>query len=237
MKTWKKWTKEDIEKLRELSETHNKSEIAEIMGRTKSSIDNQFHSLGIKCKVTEIEGQWSERDTIRLMKLSEKHTASGMARILKRSKSSINNKRRELGIEDSLLERTDKWTFKQITDALGLSNNVVNKTFVKYGLKFQRRGRYCLVNEEDLLQFMKEHPELWDATKCDYYLFYQYPWFKKKLAEDKKIPVQNRKYYWTDYQKNQFTILKRRGYTHKQIAAAIGKTKKAVDHYSANHKV
>ena len=75
---------------------------------------------------------------------------------------------------------------------------------------------------------------MWNATKCDYYLFYQYPWFTKKLEEDKKKGKQT--YYWTNYQKQQFEAMKRKGYTHKQIAEAIGKSKKAVDHYSMRRK-
>ena len=131
------------------------------------------------------------------------------------------------------MDNTDRWTFQQITYAVGVSKGVVHKTWVKHGLKYVKRGYFCLVEESELLRFMKEHPEFWDATKCDYYLFYQYPWFMKKLERDKKIPYEKKKYYWTDYQKQQFIIMKKRGFTHREIAEAIGKTKRAVDHHSA----
>lgn len=126
------------------------------------------------------------------------------------------------------------WTFNQIRDAVGLADGTVNKYWVKHGLKFVRRGYYCLVEEKEILRFMQEHTDMWNATKCDYYLFYQYPWFMKKLEEDKKKGKQT--YYWTNYQKQQFEALKRKGYTHKQIAEAIGKTKRAVDHYNMRRK-
>ena len=232
-KTWKKWTKEDNEQLIELAKTHTKTEIAQIMeGRTISSIQNRLAYLGISCK-SEQNGAWSEEEIEQLTDLSDNYTKSGIAKKMKRSASSINGKRQHIELSGSLLDRTDKWNFNQIAYALGLSIGVVNKTFVKYGLKFRRRGYYCLVKEEDLLKFMKTHPELWNAAKADYYLFCQYPWFLEKLEQDKKVPVEHRGYYWTDYQKQQFDILKRRGYTHKQIAEVIGKTKKAVDQYSS----
>ena len=174
---------------------------------------------------------WTAEEEERLRELCEKYTKSDIARLMKRSKSSVSNKRRELGIEP-LLETTDKWTFSQITEAVGVSKGVVNKTWVKHGLKFQKRAYFRLVKEEDLHKFMQEHPELWDATKCDYYLFCQYPWFMEKLEQDKQEPIEQKQYYWTDYQKQQFEILSRRGYSHRQIAEAIGKTKRAVDHYS-----
>ncbi len=174
---------------------------------------------------------WMEKDVERLMDLRNKYTKSDIARILKRSPSAISNKVCELKL-GGLMDNTDLWTFTQITEAVGVSSGVVNKTWVKYGLKFLRRGNYCLVKESDLLDFMKTHTDLWNATKCDYYLFYQYPWFLQKLEQDRIIPVEQRNHYWTDYQKRQFELLARKGYTHQQIADAIGKTKRAVDHMS-----
>lgn len=178
--------------------------------------------------------RWTLEEEERLRVLCERYTKSDVARLMKRSKSSVNNKRRELGIEP-LMETTDRWTFTQITEAVGLSKGSVSKTWVKNGLKYQKRGYFSLVKEEDLLKFMQEHTELWDATKCDYYLFYQYSWFMKKLEQDKKQPLEQKRYYWTDYQKQQFQLLSKRGFTHQQIASAIGKTKRAVDHYSARN--
>lgn len=175
---------------------------------------------------------WSQEDVERLIELRNKYTKKDIARLMKRSTSSVNGKIQELGL-GGLLENTDKWTFQQIKESVGLAVGSINKTWVKRGLKFVKRQNLRLVSEEDLLKFMKENTDLWDATKCDYYLFYQYPWFMKKLEEDKKIPYEKKKYYWTDYQKQQFIIMKKRGFTHREIAEAIGKTKRAVDHHSA----
>lgn len=173
---------------------------------------------------------WTKNDIERLTKLRNKYTKRDIARLMKRSPSSISNKVCELEL-GGLMDNTDRWTFQQITDAIGVSKGVVHKTWVKHGLKYVKRGYYCLVEEKELLRFMQEHPEFWNAAKCDYYLFYQYPWFMEKLEQDKKVPVKNR-YYWTDYQKQQFIFMKKRGFTHREIAKAIGKSKKAVDHHS-----
>lgn len=176
--------------------------------------------------------RWTQEEIEHLIKLRDRYTKSDIARLMKRSPSSISNKVRELAL-GGLLENTECWTFAQITDAIGVGHGCVYRTWVKHGLKFVKRGNFCLVNEEDLLKFMQAHTELWDATKCDYYLFYQYPWFMEKLEKDKQNPIENRGYYWTDYQKQQFETLSRRGFTHEQIAQRIGKTKRAVAHYSS----
>lgn len=174
---------------------------------------------------------WTEEEVERLIDLRNRYTKSDIARMMKRSAASIQNKVRELEL-GGLLDNTDKWTFAEAGDALGLSRGVLNRTWVKHGLKFVKRGTYCLVEEKELVRFMQEHPDMWDATKCDYYLFYKYPWFLEKLEEDKKVPVENRGFYWTDYQKQQFLILRKRGFTYKQIGIAIGKTERAVKHHS-----
>ena len=175
--------------------------------------------------------KWTKEEEEQLRRLARRYTKSDIARIMKRSPSSISNKRRELEIEP-FIELTDKWNFNQISDAVGASKGVVNKTWVKHGLKYTKKGCYRVVNEKDLLKFMEDHTDLWDATKCDYYLFYQYPWFMNKLKQDKQEPYEKKQYYWTDYQKAQFEVLKRRGFSHREIAEQIGKSKRAVDHMS-----
>ena len=174
---------------------------------------------------------WTTEEIEHLIELRDKYTMSDIARLLKRSTSSVNNKSVVLNL-GGMMDNTDRWSFKQVADAVGVDPACIGKTWVKHGLKYVKRGYYCLVEESELHRFMREHPELWNATKCDYYLFYQFPWFMKKLEQDKQVPVEHRGYFWTDYQKQQFASLKRKGYTHKQIADAIGKSKKAVDHYS-----
>lgn len=174
--------------------------------------------------------KWTEEDVELLIRLREKYTKKDIAKKMKRSPSSISNKVRELGL-GGLMDNTDLWNFQQATEAIGCSKGVIHKTWVRHGLKYVKRGYYCLVSEKELTRFMKEHPELWDATKCDYYMFYKYPWFLKKLEEDKNRDKSST-YFWTDYQKQQLVMMKRRGFTHQQIAKAIGKTKRAVDHYS-----
>ena len=78
----------------------------------------------------------------------------------------------------------------------------------------------------------ENNPDRWDATKCDYYLFYQYPWFIEKLEKDKQNPPNNVNKRWTEYEKQQFEYLKKRGFTHREIAEKLGKTKGAIDHMS-----
>jgi DNA-binding CsgD family transcriptional regulator len=172
--------------------------------------------------------KWTPEEEERLRKLYQKYTKSDIAKKLGRTPSSITNKKNALEI-DSMMDVTELWNFNQLSDAVGKSRGAVNKSWVANGLKFVKRGCYCLVEEKEVLRFMQEHPRLWDATKCDYYLFYQYPWFLKKLEEDRKKPANAKKYFWTDYEKSILVTLKKRGLSHKEIAKRLGRTKKAID--------
>ena len=180
--------------------------------------------------------KWTQEEIDRLIKLADKYTQSDIARFMKRDLSSVKGKLHALQL-GGLIDRTDRWPITHVAEAVGMDAVTIYRTWIKYGLKSVKRGAYRLIKEEDLVKFMKEHPERWDATKCDYYLFYKYPWFMEKLAKDKKEPTkQKMREYWTDYQKQQFIVMKRIGFKHQEIADAIGKTKKAVDQYSARCK-
>ena len=83
---------------------------------------------------------------------------------------------------------------------------------------------------------MKNHTELWRATKCDYHFFCRYKWFIQKLENEKAGidcgTVQNTRRDWTMYEISRFKMLKNRGFTHRQIAEELGRTKRAIDHLS-----
>ena len=183
---------------------------------------------------TKQRRRWTKEEIEKLEELSNKYTKSDIAKKMNRSVGSVNGKLNALGI-GGLINVTDKWTFSMIAEAVGASKNAICRTWKKHGLKYVRRANYYLVNEKDLHKFMKENPCLWDATKCDYSLFCKYDWFMEKLSEDKKIPLDQRGYNWTEYQRNQFILLKKRGFSHREIAEKIGKTQRSIDHYSMRY--
>lgn len=175
--------------------------------------------------------KWTKEEEELLEKLSESYTKKDIAKKLGRSASSVSCKRNQMGF-GSLAENTDRWNFTQIAEAVGKDVSSISKTWVANGLKYVKRAYFSLVKEKDLLLFMKEHPHLWDATKCDYYLFYQYPWFMEKLEQDKKKSESEKRFFWTDYEKSLFVSLKRQGLTHAEISKRLGKSKSSVDHMS-----
>ena len=176
---------------------------------------------------------WTKEEEERLRKLSEMKTQGGIAKELGRSVQSVKNKRIELGIQ-SFTEQTDKLTMVQISELVGVDKSTISKVWKKHGLRFRKIGYYMMTSEDNLLSFMQEHPELWKASKCDYYFFRQNEWFLERLKNEKSgidrgTHYQNR-VFWTGAEISRMKMLKRRGLTHCEIARELGRTKRAVDH-------
>ena len=95
-------------------------------------------------------------------------------------------------------------------------------------------GNKNYATEEEILKYMKNHPDCYDARNADYYLFYRHKWFLEKLEKDRKKTVKT-KVRWTDYEKNRAKILKKRGLSYREIAEELGRTRKAVIHYFSKY--
>lgn len=179
--------------------------------------------------------KWTEQEEEQFLKLSEKYSQTKIASKLNRSVASVKGKRIRMNI-DCFSEQTDKLNITQISEITGIQKGSISKTWRKYGLKLKKEGCFSVISENELIDFMKSHPELWKASDCDYYFFYRFDWFIERLEKEKSgideiSHYRNRK-SWTELDISRFNMLKSRGLTHNQIAAELGRTKNAVDHMS-----
>lgn len=177
--------------------------------------------------------KWTEQEEEQFLKLSEKYSQTKIARKLNRSVASVKGKRIRMNI-DCFSEQTDKLNITQISEITGIQKGSISKTWRKYGLKLKKEGCFSVISEDELIDFMKSHTELWKASDCDYYFFYRFDWFIERLEKEKSgiyelSHYRNRK-SWTELDISRFNMLKSRGLTHNQIATELGRTKNAVDH-------
>ena len=180
-----------------------------------------------------IKRKWTEQEEEEFLKLSEKYSQTKIARKLNRSVASVKGKRIRMNI-DCFSEQTDKLNITQISEITGIKKGSISKTWRKYGLKLKKEGCFSVISENELIDFMKSHPELWKASDCDYYFFYRFDWFIERLEKEKAgiyelSHYRNRK-SWTELDISRFNMLKSRGLTHNQIATELGRTKNAIDH-------
>ena len=175
--------------------------------------------------------KWTAEEISLLKSLIEKYPDPVIARKLGRTFSSVKSKRISLGIS-RFTDQTDKLTLNQVAELVGVSKSNIGKTWVPNGLKCKKTGRLVLVAESALIAFMQKNPRLWKASKCDYYFFCKYPWFKERLHQERAGTDEagNKNYRsWSGRELSRMKMLKRKGLTHRQIGAELGRSKRAVD--------
>lgn len=183
--------------------------------------------------------QWTKEEEQYITKMSEKYSDSWMAKKLNRTVNSVKCKRVMMGI-CSYTDQTDKLTGSEIGRLVGVDKSSIYTTWVRNGFVLQTLGRNKVASEEEVVKFMKQHPELWKASKCDYYFFMRYKWFTDRLQRERggiEKYVSYRNYRrWTPNEVSRVKMLMRRGLTHKEIAEQIGRSKQSVSRLSMKLK-
>lgn len=177
---------------------------------------------------------WTEEEVRTLRRLSKTKSSEQIAKIMGRSKSSVNNKRNRMQMSNYLSE-TDKFTARQLSFLVGQHNKSIHNRWKKAGLPLEDYGTNLkVIKEKELIAFMQEHHELWRASQCDYYFFCKYDWFLERLKREREgtdtIDRYRNRREWTDYELSKVKMLWKRGFNYKQIAEKVGRTKMAVYH-------
>ena len=179
--------------------------------------------------------KWTPEEEEKLRVLSEKLTKGEIARRLKRSVGSVSTKRRNMGIS-CFKEQTDLLTGIAVSELVGAHSTSIYKTWCNNGLEMKKIGGYKVTDEKTLVNFMQERPDLWKASECDYYFFCRYKWFTDRLERERAGLDKGNRYTntrrWTEKEISRAKMLKRRGLTHREIGAELGRTKQSIDHLS-----
>lgn len=153
---------------------------------------------------------WSQEELIRLEELTEKYPLTTVARILNRSENAVFLKRQRTGI-GGFMANTDMLTRNTLSRILGVENRTI-QYWERKGLKSVRKKPYVMYRQQDIIRYMKEHPEDWNAARVtDDTLFMQYPWFKEKRKNDI-----SHKYNWTQAEVSRMKMLRKQGFTIKR---------------------
>lgn len=179
--------------------------------------------------------RWTKEEEEKLIQYSERMTESGLAKLLNRPITSVRSKRARMGLP-CFAEQTDKVNCTIIAELVGVDRSNIHRVWVNKGLNMERVGQFKVVEEKELARFMKEHPELWKASKCDYYYFCHYDWFVDRLKREREGLEKHDHYkdfrYWTAKEISRAKMLKRRGLSHREIGKELGRSKQAIDHAS-----
>lgn len=165
---------------------------------------------------------WSQEELIRLEELTEKYPLATVARKLNRSENAVFLKRQRTGI-GGFMANTDMLTRNTLSRILGVENRTI-QYWERKGLKSVRKKPYVMYRQQDIIRYMKEHPEDWNAARItDDSLFMGYGWYKEKRRADKP-----NRYNWTESEVSWMKTLRRQGFTIREIAEKMNRSESSI---------
>lgn len=167
--------------------------------------------------------RWTNDEIQKLEDMSGTYTVATIARRLGRSFDAVNLKMNLLGIL-GFEKSTDLLVMNQLCTMLGVDSRTVKGKWAGKGLKILKKGNYVAVRQEDLIQYLKQHPEDWNAANIpDDTLIMGYAWYKEKKRQD--IPTS---YYWKASEKSRLQLLRKQGYSIREIAEKMGRSESSI---------
>lgn len=172
------WTDEEKEYIEKYYSKKDPVDIAKHLNRTTTSIFQYAKRVGLK------SGRfYSDYEKKFVFKWAGKKTIAQIAKSIGRTKTSVSTFMNANGIS-TVCGDESSMILAEISQLVGLDDATISGTWAKYGLKIKKVGIYSMVNIDELLDFMKSHPERWDATKCEKWYFEQYDWWQEKRKTD-----------------------------------------------------
>lgn len=167
--------------------------------------------------------RWTQDELQILESMSGAFTVATIAKKLGRSFESVNIKLNRMGMS-GFVRTTDLLTMNQVSLMLGVERRTMNKKWRDKGLHIMKRGRYRVVRQNDLIRYLRDHPEDWNAANVnDDSLIMQYSWYKDKRKTDTKS-----RYFWTPDEISKLHHLRRKGYSVSEIAEQMGRSQSSI---------
>ena len=174
------WEKDQIDYFNENYGKIPAREMALYMGKSEQCIIQYAHRHGVsanryytKEEVAFIEDNFGT--------LTTKQIASKLHRPL----SSVKGKISRLGL-GTYTDNSVDLHLRELARLLGVEHWKVSYWIEHNNLPYKRKGRYVIFPEDSLMQWLKDNPDKWDATKCETWYFERLPWFHEKLLNDRK---------------------------------------------------
>ena len=157
-----------------------------------------------------------------LEELTEKYPLETVARRLNRTKEAVFLKRQRIGM-GGYMANADMLTRNTVSKILGIENRTL-QYWERKGLKSYRKRPYVMYRQEDIIKYMREHPEDWNAARVtDDTMFMRYDWYKEKRKTDI-----SHKYNWTQAEVRRMQHLRHEGYSIREIAEMMNRSESSI---------
>lgn len=230
------WPAENIEKLRELAQTHTTAEIAKEFGKTPTAIRIKAKRLGIVLE--KAPRTWTAEDMDYLRRNWGKLTVATLASTLHRDPAAIHQRAHVMHLPP-IYTASEDICLSDFIEATGIGRDrivrhlAVHHDFPLKKKKISCRKSYYYVIWDEILDWLEGHQDLFDASLVSQDFFIPEPqWLTEKRIRDRKdksdINYQVTKRPWTQQDKDKAKYLLSIGMDHDFIAKELGRSKKAV---------
>lgn len=167
--------------------------------------------------------RWTQEELQTLEDMIGTFTVETIARRLGRSFDAVNIKLNRMGLV-GFEKSTDLLTMNQVCQMLGVQSRTVKGKWQRKGLRVMRKGNYVVVKQPELIKYLKNHPEDWNAANIpDDSLLMGYSWYKEKRQTDKKT-----RYFWTPDEESKLRFLRYQGYSIREISEQMGRSESSI---------
>lgn len=160
----KAWSDKEVKTLEKLAKELSIEEIASALQRTPNAIYLKAKKLGIV--IYESNRKWTLKETERFCALWGNAPIEDISKELHRSINSLKVRAIRLGL-GSMLSNSDLLTISDVVELVGISRDRIAR-WIPLGLAFKKHkltdsASYYMISREDLLTFLKDNQEEWDA--------------------------------------------------------------------------
>lgn len=230
------WSEMDNAYLRKHYKTMSDQDLATALGRTRRAVINQRCRLSLSREPGTTRTPWSDEEQEYLVEHWGSVPVPRLASRLHRTPAAIKSYAIRLGLTQQL-GQGDMMSLEAVMNMLGIKNDRTLHTWetqglritycsIKQSVRMQREHDYhpsCIIHMNDLLEFLKTHPNCYDSRKIDLYgLGVEYPWLREKRQQDAQRPPLAR--WWTEQERSRLAMMVHRKMSPEAMARELNRS-------------
>lgn len=172
---WEPW---QIELLKEEYGITQTAILAEKIGKKSQAIIQYAHKHGISAK-----RYWTDEEEEYLVNHIGIYSTQLIAHNLHKSYRQVLDKMQKMHL-GNFLDNSEYMNLSAVCYLVNRDKETIKRVWFRNGLKKMKKGKYIMISESNLCDWMKTHKRYWDATECDYYFFSRFDWFQSKYNDD-----------------------------------------------------
>lgn len=225
------WKEEDVKELIELvNDGKDKKFLAEHFGRTETAIEIKVNRLGLQLLRDNRNWLKSDLESFKEDWLDGSLSINMLIKKYKRSYFSLRKKALELNL--GARPHNDEYlSIREICEEMNVSHDRVSN-WLKLGLKYKKnrsgKTKY-LISQSYLLDFLKEHQDMFNANDISGYLFIDEPdWLIEKRRKDCNFYASKLRSEYSNEEDKLIVQMFKNGKSNSEIANRLKRTESAI---------